>query len=117
MRSMPTTAIAALALAAFPTSVSADPGETTAGLQKPSVRILADQHNAVPTSGTFGFGMSVFRVEAGPEVALATVDSRLRSALRSGFAREGLAYAEEAYSFTMTTTMITGMLATDAPMR
>jgi hypothetical protein len=105
---MPTTAIAALALAAFLTSAAADAGETTAGLQKPSVRILVDQHNAVPTSGTFGFGMSVFRVEAGPEIALATVDSRLRSALRSGFAREGLAYAEEAPDYLVSYALAAG---------
>jgi hypothetical protein len=52
--------------------------------------------------------MSVFRVETGGEVSLAALDSRLRAALRAGFAREGLAYAEEAPDYVVSYALAAG---------
>lgn len=105
---LPSRVRASLALAALLCAAPAHAGEPAAGLVNPSVRILVDQSNAVPTSGTFGFGMSVFRVETGPEAGLAALDSRLRSALRSAFAREGLAYAEKAPDYLVSYALAAG---------
>lgn len=105
---LPSTLRAALALAACLCAAPARAGDAVAGMVNPSVRILVDQGSAAPTSGSFGFGMSVFRVESSPQDGLAALDTRLRSALRSGFAREGLVYAEEAPDYLVSYALAAG---------
>jgi hypothetical protein len=97
-----------LALSAFLCGVAAQASEPGVGLSNPSARILVDQSSAAPTSGTFGWGLSVFRVEARPELSLAALDARLRSALRAGFAQKGLAYVEDAPDYLVSYALAAG---------
>jgi len=82
--------------------------ESSAGLKDPSIRILVDQTRKLPTSGTFAWGMSVFRVDTRLDVSLAALDARLRSALRTGFAQKGLSYAQEAPDYLVSYALAAG---------
>lgn len=68
--------------------------DSLAGLENPSIRILADRSKEAPVSGSFGWGYSFFRVTQIPELNLSTVDERLHLALRSELSRKGLVFAE-----------------------
>lgn len=70
-------------------------GDALPGLKNPSVRVLVDERNPMPKSGTLGWGKSVFRVAASPDMNLAMVNERLHDALRAGFAKKGLVLVEE----------------------
>jgi hypothetical protein len=105
--STPTTTLL-LALSALLSGGAARAADSTVGLKNPSARILVDQTRAVPTSGTFGLGMSVFRVETDSDRSLASLDARLRTALRAGFTQEGLAYAEDAPDYLVSYALAAG---------
>lgn len=78
------------------------------GLKNPSIRVLVDERNPMPKSGTMGWGKSVFRVESSPDLELATVNERLQQALRIGFTKKGLVYAEENPDFLVSIAMAAG---------
>jgi hypothetical protein len=93
---------------AFLPAVATAADEVVSGLRNPSARILVDRDWTLPTSGTVGFGMSVFRVANGAELSLAALDARLRAALRGGFAGKGLAYQEESPDFLVSYALAAG---------
>jgi hypothetical protein len=59
------------------------------------MRILVDERNPMPKSGTLGWGKSVFRVETSPDLNLATVNERMHDALRAGFKKKGFKVVDE----------------------
>jgi len=87
---------------------SARASGSIAGLKNPSVRVLVDSSNTVARSGTVGWGLSMFRIDAGAKVDLALIDERLRLALQAGFARKGHRYVEESPDYTVSYALAMG---------
>jgi hypothetical protein len=87
---------------------SARASESNAGLKNPSVRVLVDSSNTVARTGTMGWGLSMFRIEAGLKVDLALIDERLRCALQAGFARKGHRFVEESPDYTVSYALAIG---------
>jgi hypothetical protein len=88
-------AAAALLLAGGIPVARAGADASLPGLKNLSVRVLVDERNPMPKSGTIGWGKSVFRVAAGSDIDLATVNERLHEALRAGFAQKGFVFVEK----------------------
>lgn len=82
--------------------------ETLLGLKNPSTRILVYEKKDMPKSGTMGWGATMFRVEPGPEVRIALVDGRLRSALKAGFTQKGFTFVEEAPDYLISYALAAG---------
>lgn len=78
------------------------------GLKNLSVRVLVDERNPMPKSGTIGWGKSVFRVAAGPDIDLAAVNERLHEALQAGFANKGFVMAEANPDFLVSVALAAG---------
>jgi hypothetical protein len=74
----------------------AQTNEPLPGFQNPSVRVMVDKAKPMPSTGTFGWGMCVFRVETVTNMSLSVIDKRLKSAMLDAFIRKGFAFAEEA---------------------
>lgn len=67
---------------------------TVAGLDNPSVRILASHSPEAPVSGSFGWGFCLFKLGEKNDVDITAVNERLHKALLSEFTSKGLIFAE-----------------------
>jgi hypothetical protein len=69
--------------------------DSLAGIKNPSIHILADRALPATVSGTFGWGLCLFRLEHHPELNLSAIDLRLRNALQAELTRKGLSFSEK----------------------
>lgn len=78
------------------------------GAKNPSIRVMVDQTREPPSTGTFGWGMAVFRIEPGLDPELAKIDERLHRSMRAGFESKGLTYAEESPDYLLSYALAIG---------
>lgn len=71
-----------------------DAGEVSPieGLKNPSIHILFDTTHALPVTGTFGWGLSLLRVDPVHRVLLSEVEERVHRSLLEALPLEGFAY-------------------------
>jgi hypothetical protein len=71
-----------------------DAGEVSPieGLKNPSIHILFDTTRALPVTGTFGWGLSLLRVDSAHRVLLSEVEERVHRSLLEALPLEGFTY-------------------------
>lgn len=66
------------------------------GVTNPSIHVLFDTTRALPVTGTFGWGISLLRVDPEQNVELSEVQERLHRALLDALPAEGFTYTNQA---------------------
>jgi hypothetical protein len=66
------------------------------GAQNASIHILFDTTRPLPTGGTFGWGISLLRVDPAHKVLLSDVEERMHRAMLEMLPAEGFSYTNEA---------------------
>lgn len=66
------------------------------GVRNASIHVLFDTTRALPVSGTFGWGISMLRVDPSHHVLLSDVEARLHGALLNQLPAEGFTYTNRA---------------------
>ena len=84
------------------------------GMKNPSIHILMDRALPDTVSGTFGWGLCLFRLEQRPDLNLSAIDQRLRNALQSGLTRKGLSFSEKEPDFLISYALAAGSEITEA---
>ncbi|MCE9615053.1 MAG: DUF4136 domain-containing protein [Lentisphaerae bacterium] len=96
MRLTGLTILAPLVFSAFLMGCRTDEEPTAAGpiegVTNPSVEVLFDNTRALPVTGTFGWGISLLRVDPALNVSLSEVEERLHQSLLSALPGEGFVF-------------------------
>jgi len=87
---------------------------TLAGMKNPSIHILLDRALPDTVSGSFGWGLCLFRLEQHPDLNLSAIDQRLRNALLSELTRKGLTFSEKEPDFLISYALAAGAEITEA---
>ncbi len=87
---------------------------TLVGMKNPSIHILRDRALPDTVSGTFGWGLCLFRLEQHPDLNLSAIDQRLRNALQSGLTRKGLTFSEKEPDILVSYALAAGSEITEA---
>jgi hypothetical protein len=66
------------------------------GVRNPSIHVLFDTTRALPVAGTFGWGISLLRVDPAQKVLLSEVEERLHRSLLGALPVEGFTYTNQA---------------------
>jgi len=66
------------------------------GVKNPSIHVLFDKTRALPTAGTFGWGLCMLRVDPAHKVLLSEVEERIHGSLLGALPAEGFTYTNQA---------------------
>ncbi len=83
------------------------------GMKNPSIHILKDRALPDNVSGTFGWGLCMFRLEQHPDLNLSAIDQRLRNAMQSGLTGKGLSFSEKEPDFLVSYALAAGSEITE----
>lgn len=78
------------------------------GVRNPSLHILFDNTRALPVSGTFGWGISLLRVDPSHTVLLSEVEERIHRSLLNDLPAEGFAFTNQAPDYLVSFAFLSG---------
>lgn len=78
------------------------------GTRNASLHVLFDTTRALPVSGTFGWGISMLRVDPSQAVRLSAVEARIHGALLSQLPAEGFTYTNRAPDYLVGFAVLSG---------
>jgi len=84
------------------------------GVKNPSIYVLFDNTRALPVTGTFGWGLSLLRVDPAQKVTLSEVEERLHRSLIDALSAEGFTYTNQAPDYLVGFALLSGASLNEA---
>jgi hypothetical protein len=83
-------------------------------VKNPSIHVLFDNTRALPVAGTFGWGISLLRVDPAHKVLLSEVEERIHRSLLDALPREGLTFTNRAPDYLVGFAVLAGASLNEA---